>query len=163
MAGSHLQGLEHASAELYRGRVAILTPTAATLTAAIDLVEQLWRAVGSRVVRMDPDLHDRAVAEASHLPHLLACAAAAQLGDGAAPLCAGGFRDTTRVAGSSPAMWAEILATNAAAVGDGIDATIERLHQLRAALMRGDQATVERWLGEGHAGRERYERATRPG
>ncbi len=159
MAGSHLQGLAAADARLYHGRLAIVTPTPATPAAALALVEQLWAAVGSRVVRLDPDLHDRAVAQASHLPHLLACAAAAQLGGEAAPLAASGFRDTTRVAAGSPKLWADILAHNAPAVGAALDLAMAGLIELRAALARGDAAALEAWLEAARAGRSRFERS----
>jgi prephenate dehydrogenase len=159
MAGSHRAGFEHADPELYRDRVCIVTPAAASPPAAVALVEELWQAAGSRVVRLDPDAHDRAVAEASHVPHVLACAAAAQLGERAAPLAAGGFRDVSRIAASSPAMWADILLTNAAAISEGLARTTARLESLRSALARGDRATVEAWLADGRQGRERYDRA----
>jgi prephenate dehydrogenase len=159
MAGSHQQGLEHADAELYRGRVAIVTPTAATPPALLALIEELWSTVGSRVVRMDPASHDRAVAHASHVPHALACAAAAQLHAEAAAIAAGGFRDITRVAAASPELWADILAHNAPAVNAGLRSTIERLRALEHALAAGDRAAIEKWLAEGRAGRQRFDQA----
>ncbi len=162
MTGSHQQGLEHADPDLYAGCVTIVTPTAATPSELVDTIDGLWRAVGSRVVRLDPATHDRAVAEASHVPHLLASAAAAQLGEDAAPLAAGGFRDTTRVAAGSPLLWSDILVHNAEAVGMGIDATVARLQELRTALSRGDRAAVEAWLEAGRSGRCRYDDITRP-
>jgi prephenate dehydrogenase len=159
MAGSHLQGLGHADPRLYRGRLTIVTPTPATPAPALALVEELWRDAGCRLLRLDARLHDRAVAEASHLPHILASAAAAQLGAEAAPVAANGFRDATRIAGGSPALWAEILLSNAEAIGEGLARSADRLAALRAALAVGDRPAVERWLEEGRAGRARFERA----
>ena len=85
MAGSHLQGIDHARANLYHDCMTILTPLAETPAEPVALVEKMWRAVGSRLCRFSPADHDRAVAEASHLPHVLAAAAACQLGATAAP------------------------------------------------------------------------------
>ncbi len=162
MAGSHLQGLANADPLLFQGRLAIVTPTPASPAAAVALVEELWRAAGCRLMRLDAYEHDRAVAEASHLPHILASAAAAQLGEAAAPVAASGFRDTTRVAGSSPALWAEILLSNADAVAAGLQRAHAHLAQLRTALAAHDQAAVVRWLTLGQDGRSRFERRQEP-
>ena len=79
MCGSHRQGLEHADPQLYRGATCIVTPSPANPPAAVTVVERLWSTLGCRVVRLSPEAHDRAVAVASHLPHVLANAAARRL------------------------------------------------------------------------------------
>lgn len=167
MAGSHRQGLEHARGDLYQGALTMITPLAETPVGAIARVEALWAAVGSRVQRMDPIAHDYAVVAASHLPHVLASTAAAQLDAAALPLAATGFRDTTRVAGGSPDLWSEILIANRDAVRAGMAAAQAHLAALDAALACGDVAAVRAWLEHGHAGRQRFElagaRTTRDG
>ena len=159
MAGSHLQGLEHARSDLYQGALTLITPLPETPEGATARVESLWTAVGSRVRRMDPLAHDQAVVAASHLPHVLASTAAAQLDAAALPLAATGFRDTTRVAGGSPELWSEILIANRDAVRLGMTAARTHLAALDAALERGDVAAVRAWLEHGHAGRQRFEQA----
>ncbi|GDY13885.1 prephenate dehydrogenase [Planctomycetota bacterium] len=159
MCGSHATGLDHADADLYRGRVVITTPTENTDRKALDQIEDMWRVVGARLVRLDPAVHDRAVAVASHLPHLLSSAAAAGLSDAAAPLAAGGFRDTTRVAAGDPALWADILLANRGEVVPELARTLARLEALRDALADADRAAVQRWLEAGQAGRRRFEAA----
>ena len=159
MCGSHATGLDHADADLYRGRLVITTPTAKTDRKPLDLIEDLWRSVGARLVRLEPALHDRAVAVASHLPHLLSSAAAAGLSETAAPLAAGGFRDTTRVAAGDPALWADILLANRAEVVPELARTLSRLEALRDALAAANGAAVQAWLEAGQAGRRRYESA----
>jgi prephenate dehydrogenase len=158
MAGSHLQGLSHADAALYRNRTTIITPVAATPPAALELVSALWRAVGSRVLLLPPEHHDQVVAQASHLPHILASAAAALLSDEAAPAAAGGFRDSTRVAASAPQLWADILVSNAAEVQLALSAAMEHLTELSGHLAQQDRPAIERWLEQGVAGRQRFER-----
>ncbi len=157
MAGSHLTGIEHARPDLYRDCMTILTPLTDTPGEPVALVEKLWHAVGSRVCRFLPADHDRAVAEASHLPHVLASVAASQLGATAAPLAATGFRDTTRVAGGSVDMWSDILLHNREAVLAGLAATRERLVRLEQALAAGDEVAVRIWLEAGREGRQRFE------
>ncbi len=162
MAGSHLQGLAHARADLFRGCTTAVTPVPGTPPRALDLVERLWQAVGSRTQRIAPHEHDRAVAEASHLPHIAAALAAAGLGEQAVALAASGFRDTTRVAGGDPALWADILLCNRLAVTAGLQTASQRLRALLGLLEEGDQAAVAAWLAEGREGRRRFERVHHP-
>jgi prephenate dehydrogenase len=157
MAGSHLTGIDHARADLYHGCMTILTPLAETPNEPITLVEKVWRAVGSRLCRFTPEDHDRAVAEASHLPHVMASVAAAQLGAAAAPIAATGFRDTTRVAGGNVEMWSDILMHNRQAVSAGLATTRDRLARLEQALAAGDEVAVRTWLEAGREGRRRFE------
>jgi len=163
MAGSHLHGLEHATPELYRQRTAIITPTAASSAASVALVSALWQAAGCRVAVLSPEIHDRVVAQASHLPHILASATAAQLSAAAAPVAATGFRDATRIAAAAAPLWADILLSNAPAVLEAIQATQAHVHGLSAALAQGDRAAVEAWLELGVAGRQRFEAVQPPG
>jgi len=162
MCGSHLQGLDNARADLYRGALTLVTPHQDAPAAAQALVKRLWQSIGSRVLHMDPSDHDHAVVAASHLPHVLASTAAALLDTTSAPLCAGGFRDTTRVAAGSAQLWNEILLANHRAVASGVDDAIAHLHTLQAALRRGDQAAVVAWLEAGREGRRRFEAAAAP-
>ena len=157
MCGSHLQGLAHADPHLYQGRLTILTPTATTDGAALTLVRRLWHAAGCRLLETDPNTHDRLVAEASHLPHILASLTASQLTAAAAPVAAGGFRDSTRIAGASSDLWADILASNASAIAPLLQVASERLAELSDHLAKGDHAAIARWLAAGRDGRQRFD------
>lgn len=159
MCGSHLQGVANADPGLYRGATAIVTPVSGNAPEAVALVERLWRDLGCRVVRLDPAAHDRAVAVASHLPHVLANCAARRLTSEAAPLCAGGFRDVTRVAGAGSELWLGILAGNRAEVAAAVRTAAADLQTCADALERGDQEQLRAWLDGGRAGRARYEAA----
>lgn len=159
MCGSHLQGVANADPAIYRGATTIVTPSAATPPAALALVEGFWAGLGCRLVRLAPADHDRAVAAASHLPHILANAAARQLTDEAAPLCAGGFRDVTRVAGAGAALWTGILLANRHEAAAAARRAAADLQALAAALDGDDQPAVAAWLAGGRAGRARYDAA----
>ena len=163
MCGSHRHGLEAADPDLYRGRLTILTPSAATPPDRLAILARLWRTVGCRLVEIDPQEHDRLVAQASHLPHVMANITAALLTPAAAPLCAGGFRDTTRVAAGSTTMWADILTANAEAVETMALAAERRLAELRHLMAHQDKPGILRWLSEGHEGRALYERINADG
>lgn len=160
MAGSHRQGIDHARADLYHDCMTALTPLPETPAEPVALVERLWRSVGARVCRYTPDDHDRAVVEASHLPHVMASVTAAQLSASAAQLAAGGFRDTTRVAAGSPDLWADILLHNRQAVQAGLAHCRAELLALEKALAAGSTADVRQWLDQGKLGRSRFEQHT---
>lgn len=121
MAGGERAGVESASDRLFENAAVIVTPTRHTPRAARVKVEKMWRALGGKVLSMPPEEHDTACAFVSHLPHLVAFslvgALAAKAGRGPRSrrlygLCAGGFRDTTRIAESDPSVWFEIFKTN---------------------------------------------------
>lgn len=118
IAGTENSGAEAAFATLYHDRRCILTPTARTSSAALERVRRMWQAVGSQVVVMDVEKHDRVLAAVSHLPHMVAYAlvnavgAYDRYGENILAYSAGGFRDFTRIASSDPTMWRDIAQTN---------------------------------------------------
>ncbi|MBS0469394.1 MAG: prephenate dehydrogenase/arogenate dehydrogenase family protein [Proteobacteria bacterium] len=117
ITGREVSGVEHAEADLYRGRQVILTPTERTLTSQLRRAEALWTALGSRVSSMAPESHDAAFAAVSHLPHMLAFAMLGSIisqpnSDALLALAGPGFRDFTRIAASDPKMWRDILRAN---------------------------------------------------
>lgn len=146
LAGSHRQGADHADAELFAGRIVVLTPTLASDAGAVTLVEEFWRSLGARVLRMDPEAHDRALALTSHLPHLLAAALAGALPPEWANLTATGFRDTTRVASGDPALWGAICDANRDAILDALRRFTAPFNRIQAALRAGDRAALEALL-----------------
>jgi prephenate dehydrogenase len=148
LAGSEKNGVANARADLFENRLTILTPGPTTDPAAVDQVERFWQALGSRVTRMDAGRHDRVLAGTSHLPHLAAAAVAGIVPADWLPYSATGFRDTTRVAGGDPEMWAAILSENETAVCLGISALVSRLQQARDLLEAGDRDGLVRWLAE---------------
>ena len=117
ITGREVSGVEHAEADLYRGRQVILTPTERTLAAHLRCAEELWTRLGCRVTSMAPEAHDAAFAAVSHLPHLLAFAMMQSVirqenSDYILSLAGTGFRDFTRIAASDPKMWRDILRAN---------------------------------------------------
>jgi cyclohexadieny/prephenate dehydrogenase len=149
LAGSEKQGPEHASTELFEGRVVVLTPTARTNDKALSQATALWEALGARVRLMDPEEHDRAMAMTSHLPHVTAAALAGVLPLEWSGLTAGGFRDATRVASGGPELWAAILQANADGVLDAMDQLDERMAEFRRSLASGDRDALMALLQQG--------------
>ncbi len=142
LAGSERSGIEAASADLFEGATWVLTPGGATATWAVERVAALAAGLGARPVVMDAATHDRRVAAVSHLPQAVAVALAAAVPVEALPLAARGFRDTTRLADSSPEVWNDVFATNRDNVVAMIAAMEDVLGELRAAIAGGDEAAV---------------------
>ncbi|WP_031521860.1 prephenate dehydrogenase [Streptomyces sp. NRRL F-5123] len=168
MAGRERSGPLAASADLFDGRPWILTPTPGTDTEVLNLALELVALCGAVPVVMDADAHDRAVALVSHTPQLVSSMVAARLQhaeDSTVRLCGQGILDVTRIAGSEPAMWMDILAANPGPVADvladiaaDLGATVESLRALQSAdeeKRRGGAEGVADILRRGNAGRAR--------
>ena len=142
LAGDHRTGPEHARADLLEGRTVVITPTEHTRPAAVTEVSGFWQSLGANVVSMTPDKHDAALAVTSHLPHVAAVALAAATPTELLPLTAGGWRDTTRVAGGDPALWQAILTENRQHVLDALDLMGKTFSNLRESLAQGDNESL---------------------
>lgn len=139
MAGSERSGVRAARADLFERKVCIVTPTERTHRAAKREVEAFWKLLGMKVRLLSPSAHDAIVARVSHLPHVVASALVnAICKKGGRPLkyAGPGFRDSTRVASSSPEMWAEICAVNRGEIGRALDDLLEELTLARRNLGR---------------------------
>jgi cyclohexadieny/prephenate dehydrogenase len=148
LAGSEKQGPEHAVADLFDGRLTIVTQTPHTNRAALDKTTELWQALGSRVRIMGPEEHDRALAYTSHLPHLVAAALASMLPTGLHGVTATGFRDTTRIAAGDPALWTGIFASNRPAVLEALQQLEDQLAKFRHALETKDEQRLGELLAQ---------------
>jgi prephenate dehydrogenase len=154
LAGSEKRGPAHARADLFDGRLVVLTPTPRTDPAAVEQVASFWKRLGARVLLLGPQDHDDALAVTSHLPHLVAAALANTLPDHLRPLAATGFRDTTRVAAGDPDLWAAIFAHNRGAVLAALGRLVERLTAYRDALEHDDMFAVRQLLDRAKAVRD---------
>lgn len=158
MAGSEQAGLDAARADLFQGAVTILTPVQETPRETVQAMGGFWETIGCRVAIATPRAHDEAVALVSHLPHLAAAALVQTvLGEDPAALDwrGNGFLDTTRVASGPPAMWAEILIENRAAVKKAVHAMIENLSEVTKLLDAEELEPVEHYLAEAMRARNR--------
>ena len=160
MAGSEQQGIGAADGTLFQGATWLLTPTDRSRPDAFDRLGVHLRAIGARVLAVEPALHDRLVAVASHLPQALASSLMAQAagvartsGQAVLSVAAGGFRDVTRIAASDPDLWVGILSENRDAVLAALDGFGERLAELRSALEQRDDARLRTVLASAQSAR----------
>jgi prephenate dehydrogenase len=164
LAGAETTGVEHARADLFEGAVWYLTPTERTSGILYERLHRLLHALGARPAAIDADTHDGILATVSHLPHVLANVLVAQAASALAtgpqpperlPATGPSFRDATRVAGASSAIWTDIYLSNRDALGAQLDQTIERLRAVRAALADADGARLTAWNDDAAADRRR--------
>ncbi len=161
MAGSEKQGIEHARAELFHDATVVITNEHRV---AVDVVQRLthfWMQLGARTITVEPQLHDRLVAAISHTPHLLsALTARAAISDEALSLdtlrqlASTGFRDTTRVGGGAPELWADILSQNAGAICPHLEQGIRDLQTVLQLLREGRRAELQQWLAHAKHARD---------
>jgi len=153
MAGSERSGPGAASATLFVDAPWILTPTCQTSDKAVAVLQGVLQKFGARLCTLSPVEHDRLVAFLSHLPHALAYSLAAttfaELGRPAVRLAGGSFRDMTRVARSSPDVWAELLLANRDYTACALEVIIQRLAAARDALRSGHRERLGELLREG--------------
>ena len=161
IAGSEQSGPGAARADLYRGRRVVLMPQPETRPEAAATVRALWKATGAQVEQLDAGEHDRIFAAVSHLPHLAAFALVDELAsranaDSYFHYAASGFRDFTRIAGSSPEMWRDIALANREALLAELDAYTAALQTARTALSAGDAETLLTIFSRARAARETW-------
>lgn len=153
MAGTQHTGPLTASASLFTDRTWVIAPHRASDCDAVADVTGLAEVCGASIVTLDVDDHDRAVATVSHVPYIMSVLTASRLLDHAPEdlrLAGPGVRDVTRVAGSDPGLWRQIIAANAVAVR----AELERISVELGALLDSldDEEAVEAILTSGRDG-----------
>jgi prephenate dehydrogenase len=152
LAGDHRSGWSASRLGLFDGARVFLSPTSNSTPAALEHASALWTAFGARAETLDAAVHDRRMAAVSHLPQALATALGsllaaqtitrADLGPGA--------RDMTRLAGSSPEMWAAIASDNSQRLSSALGALQTRLADLREMLDTQDTERLRGFFEEGN-------------
>ena len=174
--GSHpIAGTEHSGAgaalsDLLAGRRCVLTPSATTAPLVRRRVRALWETAGMQVEEMPAAVHDHIFALVSHLPHVAAYALVNAVADAdtesrrrALGYAAGGFKDWTRIAASSPEMWRDICLANRSELLRALDGFMAAVERLRRAIAAGDGDAIAAELARASAIRRRLGSAsTRP-
>jgi cyclohexadieny/prephenate dehydrogenase len=149
VAGTEKSGPDAGFAALFHGRWCILTPGEAADDEAVLVLRRFWEALGAKVEVMDAKHHDMVLAVTSHIPHLIAFTIVGTASDleqvtqsEVIKYSAGGFRDFTRIAASSPVMWRDIFLANKEAVLDTLQRFSEDLSLLQRAIRLGDGDTL---------------------
>lgn len=151
LAGAETAGVENAREDLFEGARWFLTPTERSSGLLYDRLQRAVAGLGARPQAIDPATHDRVMATISHVPHVVANALVTEAAETLTrdserlPEVGPSFRDTTRVAGSNPVIWADIFASNADAVADSVESVARRLQEAAALIRSGDRDAVGAW------------------
>ncbi|MCR6545863.1 prephenate dehydrogenase [Dehalobacterium formicoaceticum] len=149
MAGSEKAGISGAKDYLFENAIYVITPKAEESPENLHKVLQVIEWLGAKPKIMSPEVHDQAVAGVSHLPYLAAVSLVQTVGElghkipDAPLLAAGGFRDTTRIAGGDAVMWRDIVLSNQENLIEMIDAFQKQLDQVKEYLIKGDGERLE--------------------
>jgi len=161
LAGAETAGVDNAREDLFEGARWYLTPTERSDGLLYDRLQRAVAGLGARPQAIDPATHDRLMAAVSHMPHVVADAlvaeAATALGEDSErmPEVGPSFRDATRVAGSNPAIWADIFASNREAVADSVESVARRLQDAAALIRVGEREALGGWHAAAAADRQR--------
>ncbi len=142
LVGSEKQGVENASAELFENTKCIMTPTDKTNPAVKEKMKSFWSRMGAQVSFLTPTEHDEILSYTSHLPHLLAYGLVDTLPAKSQEFIAQGFKDTTRIASSSPQIWNDISMTNSKNLIKALDELVKNLSTMRKAINSHDTQTL---------------------
>lgn len=147
VAGTENSGVRSAEPGLFRGKRVILTPRAKTDPGAKDKVASLWEAAGSEIHELDAQAHDRIFGFISHLPHIVAYSLIdavlnADNSEALFDFAGGGLGDYTRIAASSPDMWADIFNTNKENILQAIGEFKGSLEKIETAIKSGNRDSL---------------------
>jgi prephenate dehydrogenase len=161
IAGTEKSGAQAAFAELFERRNLIVTPEPDTSARALKLVTTAWKRVGMRVLTMGAADHDRVFALVSHLPHLLSFTAVGNIAgypdaEKLFQQTGGGFRDLTRIAGSSPEMWRDICVANRDAILCALDGYLSDLEAVRGMVEASDGPALQAKFAGARAARAKW-------
>jgi prephenate dehydrogenase len=165
ITGKEVSGVEHADADLYRGKQVILTPIERTFTVQLQKAVDVWTALGCDVIKMSPQSHDAAYAAVSHLPHLIAFAlmngiVGQSRGKEYLSLAGPGFRDFSRIAASDPKMWRDVLIANREELLDQSKIFQQTLQSLEKLIASGDGDALENLIEQASETRANWRIAT---
>ena len=160
IAGSENFGPLAAKENLFSGKRCILTPEMDTDRDVVRKVCEIWESIGSMVSEMDAEDHDQMFASVSHLPHLLAYASIQAISDSSTPEAlshsGAGLKDFSRIASSSPEMWADIFLENQENLLSRMNTFKDVVAKLEDAIKRIDKEKLIELLAHAKKERDRW-------
>ncbi len=145
MAGTEKTGYENSNDTMLNGAFYLLTPTKDTKETAINTMKEITSMCKSKTMILSPEEHDIAAAAISHVPHILSYSLVNTVREHdnekqyMKQFAAGGFRDMTRIASSSPEMWQNIVVDNRTAVLTFLSQYQIVLEEFKQMLIMGDE------------------------
>ena len=148
MAGSHKSGVTAAKSILFENAYYILTPNKKTDKEKVEQLKEALSGTRAKFVTMEADEHDTVAGVISHFPHIIASSLVHQAEQYEKDfpyvnrLAAGGFRDITRIASSSPTMWKDILIQNKDTLLSIMENWIQQMDAIKNSISEGDETAI---------------------
>ena len=152
MAGSEKSGMDHASESLFLNRPCIITPDDNKDSEFLKKLNLFWEYLGMKSIIMTPQDHDKQLSEISHLPHVVSSVLAHSLSDKvdvASMLCGQGLRDTVRIAGGNPELWAGIIEQNQINILSSLHRFENSIEIVRSLISKRDFKGLTKFLERG--------------
>ncbi|MCM1266374.1 MAG: prephenate dehydrogenase [Bacteroidales bacterium] len=162
MAGSERFGYQNAKASLLENAYYILTPSGTVPQEKTDAYEELVKTIGAIPLILSYEEHDYVTAAISHLPHVIAASLVNLVKDSDSKdgvmkmIAAGGFKDITRIASSSPAMWQQICLTNSVNISKLLRAYIRSLTDIADDIDSREKDTLYTFFDTARSYRESF-------
>ena len=163
MAGSEKTGYENSKADMFENVYYMLTPTDQVSDEKVKSVKELITSIKAIPLVITPSEHDYATGAISHLPHVIAAALVNLVksedeNSGVMKLiAAGGFRDITRIASSSPEMWKAICLTNGANIVSLLDKYIDTLEDIKKDIVSAEGDNIGNFFARSKDYRDSFE------
>jgi prephenate dehydrogenase len=154
MAGSHKSGAGAAKLHLFENAFYLLTPTEQIDKSQIELLQKWLKGTKANFLVTTPKNHDELAGVISHIPHIVAAGLVKQAESYSkenplvSRLAAGGFRDITRIASSSPEMWRDILLHNKSVILSQLDGWNEGMEYIKGLIEKEDGEQILRFFQE---------------
>ena len=138
ITGSEVSGPEHGKHDIFKKKWCVLIKEKNTKKNHLSILKNFWKKIGSKVVIMEPEKHDKIFSMTSHLPHLIAYNLVKSAQDfekiqnfDLIKYSAGGLRDFSRIAASNEIMWRDIFFNNKQNISRAIDLFIKNLNSFK--------------------------------
>ena len=153
IAGSEVSGPENGRQDLFENKWCILIKEKKTNQNHLNFLNKFWKKIGSKVVLMTPEKHDKIFSITSHLPHLIAYNLVKSAQDfekkqkyDLIKFSAGGLRDFSRIAASNEIMWRDIFFNNKKNISKAIDLFIKNLSSFKKDINFKNNKSILRKL-----------------
>ena len=156
MAGSEKRGIDEARIDLFKGTPCVITRTKRSSRESLKKVAAFWKGMGSDIYVLSPEVHDEHISNISHLVHIAASALCLATNTSSLKFASSGFRDTTRIASSNPALWIPILMSNRLNVSRDLKRYTETLVELNKIMARNDKSRLKKKLLRAKVIREQF-------
>ena len=149
IAGSEVSGPEYGNKNLFVNKWCIIIKEKKSKSKKINLLKEFWKKIGSKVIFMNPNDHDKIFSITSHLPHLIAYNLIKTAQDfqknqkiNLIKYSAGGLRDFSRIAASNEIMWRDVFFSNKDNMINAINLFIKNLNLFKKNINNKDNKNL---------------------